>query len=192
MTRLGCLVALPKLGSVFKVRSKTRHSLQSPNFYEPAQSTRKVSLRFWSPSLHLVCRRQNRALKRLTGVPIAMLRSILPRSALMNAESGEGMTSTSNQLHSVTLENLLMTARSSHRRILELATAIKSTFEPVIQTHLYPRSRVDIFAKFSKMAAFSAHLSVRSRLSTSPLTLRSLILRPLSRPVSFLRCCCST
>ncbi|KIK96606.1 hypothetical protein PAXRUDRAFT_138081 [Paxillus rubicundulus Ve08.2h10] len=31
------------------------------------------------------------------------------------------------------------------KRMLELASTIKSTFEPVIQTHLYPRSQIDIF-----------------------------------------------
>ncbi|OJA21669.1 hypothetical protein AZE42_09555, partial [Rhizopogon vesiculosus] len=30
-------------------------------------------------------------------------------------------------------------------RLLELAAATKSTFEPVIQVHLYPRSTIDIF-----------------------------------------------
>ena len=39
MTRLGCLVAYPKSGDVFKVRPKTRHLLQSPNFSESAQYT---------------------------------------------------------------------------------------------------------------------------------------------------------
>jgi len=33
------------------------------------------------------------------------------------------------------------------RRILELAATIKSTFEPVIQTNLYPRSQIDIFVQ---------------------------------------------
>ena len=51
MTRLSCVVAYPKLGQIFKVRPNTRHSLQSPNFCEPAQSksTLEVLLRFWSP-----------------------------------------------------------------------------------------------------------------------------------------------
>ncbi|KAF8650991.1 hypothetical protein AX16_004977 [Volvariella volvacea WC 439] len=31
------------------------------------------------------------------------------------------------------------------KRILELASTIKSTFEPVIQTNLYPRSQIDIY-----------------------------------------------
>ncbi|GJJ16125.1 hypothetical protein Clacol_010405 [Clathrus columnatus] len=31
------------------------------------------------------------------------------------------------------------------RRLLELAASIKSTFEPVVQIHLYPRSEIDIF-----------------------------------------------
>ncbi|KAI0774972.1 ribosomal protein S5 domain 2-type protein [Trametes elegans] len=31
------------------------------------------------------------------------------------------------------------------RRILELAAAIESTFEPVVQTSLYPRSQIDIY-----------------------------------------------
>lgn len=31
------------------------------------------------------------------------------------------------------------------KRILEFASAIKSTFEPVVQTNLYPRSQIDIF-----------------------------------------------
>jgi len=33
------------------------------------------------------------------------------------------------------------------KRILELASTIKSTFEPVIQTNLYPRSQIDIFVQ---------------------------------------------
>ncbi|KZT02904.1 uncharacterized protein LAESUDRAFT_762333 [Laetiporus sulphureus 93-53] len=33
------------------------------------------------------------------------------------------------------------------RRTLELAAMIKSTFEPVIQTNLYPRSQIDIFVQ---------------------------------------------
>ena len=41
----------------------------------------------------------------------------------------------------------MTTPWSSHRRILEFAAAIKSTFEPVIQTHLYPRSQIDIFVQ---------------------------------------------
>ena len=39
MTRLGCLVAYPKSGEIFKVRPKTCHLLQSPNFSESAQYT---------------------------------------------------------------------------------------------------------------------------------------------------------
>ena len=37
--------------------------------------------------------------------------------------------------------------RSSHGCILESAATIKSTFEPVIQTHLYLRSKIDIFVQ---------------------------------------------
>jgi exosome complex component RRP41 len=33
------------------------------------------------------------------------------------------------------------------RRILELSSTIKSTFEPVIQTSIYPRSQIDIFVQ---------------------------------------------
>lgn len=33
------------------------------------------------------------------------------------------------------------------RRILELAATIKSTFEPVVQTSIYPRSQIDIFVQ---------------------------------------------
>ncbi|KAG6850251.1 hypothetical protein H0H93_015803 [Arthromyces matolae] len=33
------------------------------------------------------------------------------------------------------------------KRILELATTIRSTFEPVVQTNLYPRSQIDIFVQ---------------------------------------------
>jgi ribonuclease PH len=35
----------------------------------------------------------------------------------------------------------------NYRRVLEFAAAIKATFEPVIQTHLYPRSQIDIFVQ---------------------------------------------
>ncbi|GBE88447.1 ribosomal protein S5 domain 2-type protein [Sparassis latifolia] len=31
------------------------------------------------------------------------------------------------------------------RRVLELASTVKSTFEPVVQTNLYPRSQIDIY-----------------------------------------------
>lgn len=34
-----------------------------------------------------------------------------------------------------------------YRRILEIASTVKSTFEPVIQTNLYPRSQIDIFVQ---------------------------------------------
>lgn len=34
---------------------------------------------------------------------------------------------------------------ANDRRMLELASLVKSTFEPVVQTHLYPRSQIDIF-----------------------------------------------
>jgi exosome complex component RRP41 len=33
------------------------------------------------------------------------------------------------------------------RRILEFAATIKATFEPVVQTSLYPRSQIDIFVQ---------------------------------------------
>jgi len=33
----------------------------------------------------------------------------------------------------------------NERRVLELAATIKATFEPVVQTSLYPRSQIDIF-----------------------------------------------
>lgn len=33
----------------------------------------------------------------------------------------------------------------SDRRTAELASAIKSTFEPVIHTHLFPRSQISIY-----------------------------------------------
>ena len=36
---------------------------------------------------------------------------------------------------------------SIDRRILEMAATIKSTFEPVVQTTLYPRSQIDIFVQ---------------------------------------------
>jgi exosome complex component RRP41 len=40
---------------------------------------------------------------------------------------------------------LLSCAKHDFRRILELGAAIKSTFEPVVQTSLYPRSQIDIY-----------------------------------------------
>lgn len=33
------------------------------------------------------------------------------------------------------------------RRTVEMAAAIKNTFEPIISTHLYPRSQIDIFVQ---------------------------------------------
>lgn len=38
-------------------------------------------------------------------------------------------------------------AKIGRRRILEIAATIKSTFEPVIQTSIYPRSQIDIFVQ---------------------------------------------
>ena len=73
----------------------------SVNWRSAVVYTHEVSLRFWSPSLYSVHGRRNRALKRSTIEPISMLRSILSRSALVNAESGEGTISTSNQSRSV-------------------------------------------------------------------------------------------
>ncbi|KAH7928290.1 exoribonuclease, exosome component 4 [Leucogyrophana mollusca] len=37
------------------------------------------------------------------------------------------------------------------KRILELASTIKSTFEPAIQTHLYPRSQIDVFIQILQL-----------------------------------------
>jgi len=34
-----------------------------------------------------------------------------------------------------------------YRRVLELAATVKATFEPVVQTSLYPRSQIDIFVQ---------------------------------------------
>lgn len=44
-------------------------------------------------------------------------------------------------------EDILVVGTTDHhlcRRVLEFAAAIKSTFEPVVQTNLYPRSQIDI------------------------------------------------
>jgi exosome complex component RRP41 len=35
--------------------------------------------------------------------------------------------------------------KRKRRRVLELAAMIKATFEPVVQTSLYPRSQIDVF-----------------------------------------------
>jgi len=35
----------------------------------------------------------------------------------------------------------------THRVASELASAIKATFQPVVQTHLYPRSQIDVFVQ---------------------------------------------
>ena len=69
--------------------------------------THEVSLRFWSPSLYSVTGRRNRALKQSTTVTIAMLKLISPCSALMNAESGEGTISMSNQSRSAYIRQSL-------------------------------------------------------------------------------------
>jgi len=42
---------------------------------------------------------------------------------------------------------LIFDTEEKHRRILEFAATIKSTFEPVVQTSLYPRSQIDIFVQ---------------------------------------------
>ncbi|MCO5565963.1 hypothetical protein L7F22_019638 [Adiantum nelumboides] len=36
------------------------------------------------------------------------------------------------------------------RRIAEICSALESTFEPVVQTHLYPRSTIDIFVSIER------------------------------------------
>lgn len=47
----------------------------------------------------------------------------------------------------ISRESDLLTLRLLYvkRRLVEFAAAVKATFEPVIQTHLYPRSQIDIF-----------------------------------------------
>lgn len=59
-------------------------------------------------------------------------------SALASAESGREATSE--------LTGILL-LYSYYRRVLEMASMIKSTFEPVVQTNLYPRSEIDIFVQ---------------------------------------------
>ena len=90
-----------QIGQVVQSPTEDASIQISVNWRSAVVYTHEVSLRFWSPSLYSVHGRRNRALKRSTAVPIAMLKLILPRSALMNAESGEGTTSMSNQSRSV-------------------------------------------------------------------------------------------
>ncbi|KAI0723666.1 ribosomal protein S5 domain 2-type protein [Fomitopsis betulina] len=48
------------------------------------------------------------------------------------------------------------------RRILELAATIKSTFEPVVQTALYPRSQVDIYVQVLQQDGGLLHACVNA------------------------------
>lgn len=41
--------------------------------------------------------------------------------------------------------SLLTSASLLTRKIVELASAIKATFEPVLLLHLYPRSSIDVY-----------------------------------------------
>lgn len=41
--------------------------------------------------------------------------------------------------------NFFRILNSTYRRILEIASTLKSTFEPVVQTTLYPRSQIDVY-----------------------------------------------
>ena len=100
MTRLGCLVAYPKSGHILKVRQNTRHPSQSPNFCVPAQRQPilKASLRFCL--LYSVHGAKLRS-QTIINVPT------LPCSALVNAKSGEGTISTSNQSRSANIGHSL-------------------------------------------------------------------------------------
>ena len=81
-----------------------------------------------------------------------MWRSILLRSA--QESEGKGIAETSKfSLYILTqCEIMCIPGRwqgiadlQASRRILEFASSIKSTFEPVVQTSLYPRSHIDIY-----------------------------------------------
>ena len=48
------------------------------------------------------------------------------------------------------------------RRILELAATIKSTFEPVVQTALYPRSQIDIYVQVLQQDGGLLHACVNA------------------------------
>jgi len=66
----------------------------------------------------------------------------LPR--LVREREGDGGGAISEHFFHV---SGIMLTDDVERRTLELAAAIKATFEPVIQTHIYQRSQIDIFVQ---------------------------------------------
>jgi exosome complex component RRP41 len=46
------------------------------------------------------------------------------------------------------------------RRTLEFAAAIRDTFDPVVQTHLYPRSEIDIYVQILQQDGGKACISI--------------------------------
>jgi exosome complex component RRP41 len=72
-------------------------------------------------------------------VQISMLKSTSPRSAPESEDEEEKVISKCTRF--VDAEILLRCVR----RTVEMATTIKQTFEPVVQTSLYPRSQIDVY-----------------------------------------------
>jgi exosome complex component RRP41 len=70
----------------------------------------------------------------------------------MNGERGEEGTST------FYCSILPVRLTNAGRRIMELSTAIKNTFDPVIQKHLYPRSELDIYVQVLQQDGGERHI----------------------------------
>lgn len=70
-----------------------------------------------------------------------MLRFKLLLSAQVKGRDAHEMTSE----YQKSIASQSFSKRYCNRRVLEFGAAIKATFEPVIQSQLYPRSQIDIF-----------------------------------------------
>lgn len=81
--------------------------------------------------------------------PLSTSRSASARGRATSAESVAGVTS---EWGAEIVEELKsVDAVVPARRIQELALALKNTFEPVVLTHLYPRSEINIYVQVLSM-----------------------------------------
>lgn len=75
---------------------------------------------------------------------------------------GEGHAQTGEHGYTLYCIPVVMARVQAYRRILELAATIKSTFEPVIQTSLYPRSQIDIYVQVLQQDGGLLHACVNA------------------------------
>lgn len=69
---------------------------------------------------------------------------LISRSTVVADKPLSAVGTTSKHILSILLCSIILSLATASRRTLEFTSAIKSTFEPIVQTQLYPRSQIDI------------------------------------------------